>query len=73
MRSDCARFSDRSAGGLHYSNAGLEIGPDGELTGKPGVQSVSNGIAEPPGDTFALDQAQFKRPHDPEHRAWARI
>jgi hypothetical protein len=65
MRGDCARFSDRSAGGLHYSNAGLEIGPDGELTGKPGVQSVSNGIAEPPGDTFALDQAQFERRHDP--------
>src|ERR1700710_2121659 len=31
----------------------------------PGSQSVSNGIAEPPGDTFALDQAQFERRHDP--------
>src|SRR3954453_15803307 len=30
----------------------------------PGSQSVSNGIAEPPGDTFALDQAQFERRHD---------
>src|SRR3954453_12698773 len=31
----------------------------------PGSQSISNGIAEPPGDTFALDQAQFERRHDP--------
>lgn len=30
----------------------------------PGSQSMSNGIAEPPGDTFALDQAQFERRHD---------
>ncbi len=30
----------------------------------PGSQSVSNGIAEPPGDTFARDQAQFERRHD---------
>jgi CxxC motif-containing protein (DUF1111 family) len=29
------------------------------------MQSVSNGIAEPPGDSFALDQAQFERTHDP--------
>ncbi len=27
----------------------------------PGSQSVSNGIAEPPGDTFALDQTRFER------------
>jgi CxxC motif-containing protein (DUF1111 family) len=31
----------------------------------PGSQSTSNGMAEPPGDTFALDQAQFERRHDP--------
>ena len=30
----------------------------------PGSQSISNGIAEPPGDTFALDQAQFEKRHD---------
>jgi len=30
----------------------------------PGSQSISNGVAEPPGDTFALDQAQFERRHD---------
>src|SRR5215831_2706795 len=29
-----------------------------------GSQSVSNGIAEPPGDTYALDQASFERAHD---------
>jgi CxxC motif-containing protein (DUF1111 family) len=27
----------------------------------PGSQSISNGIAEPPGDTFALDQTRFER------------
>jgi CxxC motif-containing protein (DUF1111 family) len=27
----------------------------------PGSQSVSNGIPEPPGDTFALDQQRFER------------
>jgi CxxC motif-containing protein (DUF1111 family) len=36
-----------------------------QVIGQPGSQSVSNGIAEPPGDTFALDQAQFERRHDP--------
>lgn len=35
------------------------------LADNPGSQSVSNGIAEPPGDTFALDQAHFERRHDP--------
>ena len=51
--------------GFTTPTQGLTIGPDGELIGKPGSQSVSNGIAEPPGDTFALDQAQFERRHDP--------
>jgi CxxC motif-containing protein (DUF1111 family) len=40
------------------------ISSTGELTVTPGSQSISNGIAEPPGDTFALDQAQFERKHD---------
>src|SRR5580692_2769631 len=44
---------------------GQTVGPTGELTVNSGSQSVSNGIAEPPGDTFALDQAQFERKHDP--------
>jgi CxxC motif-containing protein (DUF1111 family) len=51
--------------GFTTPTLGQNIGPDGELTGNPGTQSVSNGIAEPPGDTFALDQAQFERKHDP--------
>jgi CxxC motif-containing protein (DUF1111 family) len=51
--------------GFTTPTLGLAVGPGGELTGQPGSQSVSNGIAEPPGDTFALDQAQFERRHDP--------
>jgi CxxC motif-containing protein (DUF1111 family) len=51
--------------GFTTPTLGLTIGPNGELIGNPGSQSVSNGIAEPPGDTFALDQAQFERRHDP--------
>ncbi len=35
------------------------------LTQSAGSQSFSNGIAEPPGDTFALDQAIFERREDP--------
>ncbi|MBV9266169.1 MAG: hypothetical protein JO061_08385 [Acidobacteriaceae bacterium] len=35
------------------------------LAVNPGSQSVSNGIQEPPGDTFALDQAKFEQNHDP--------
>src|SRR5260370_9585677 len=31
------------------------------LSDCPGSQSVSNGIAELPGDTFAIDQARFER------------
>jgi CxxC motif-containing protein (DUF1111 family) len=30
----------------------------------PGTQSVSNGLAEPPGDNFPLDQAVFEKTHD---------
>ena len=35
------------------------------LSENPGSQSVSNGLAEPPGDTFALDQQNFEKTHDP--------
>jgi CxxC motif-containing protein (DUF1111 family) len=35
------------------------------LASNSGSQSVSNGIAEPAGDTFANDQAFFETPHDP--------
>src|SRR5882757_8732315 len=34
------------------------------LADNAGSESISNGIAEPTGDTFALDQAQFERKHD---------
>ncbi|HTA60175.1 MAG TPA: di-heme oxidoredictase family protein, partial [Candidatus Baltobacteraceae bacterium] len=51
--------------GFTTPTLGQAIGATGELTVNPGSQSVSNGIAEPPGDTFALDQAQFERRHDP--------
>src|ERR1700744_5872343 len=43
---------------------GFTVGETGELIGNAGSQSVSNGIAEPPGDTCAIDQAQFERRHD---------
>ena len=36
------------------------------LIDNPGSQSISNGLTEPPGDTFALDQQQFERRHDPK-------
>src|SRR5580698_2537822 len=51
--------------GFTTPTLGQAIGPTGELTVNAGSQSVSNGIAEPSGDTFALDQAQFERRHDP--------
>ena len=51
--------------GFTTPTLGLTVGPNGELVGNAGSQSVSNGIAEPLGDTFALDQAQFERRHDP--------
>jgi len=50
--------------GFATPTLGQTIGPTGELTVNSGSQSVSNGIAEPPGDTYALDQAQFERVHD---------
>jgi hypothetical protein len=34
-------------------------------TQTPPPPTVGNGLAEPPGDTFAMDQAQFERVHDP--------
>jgi len=34
------------------------------LAQNQGSQSVSNGIAQPPGDTYALDQAKFEEDHD---------
>jgi hypothetical protein len=34
------------------------------LASNPGTQSFSNGLTEPNGDTFALDQAVFETVHD---------
>src|SRR6266700_961754 len=34
------------------------------LAQNPGSQSISDGIAQPPGDTYALDQASFELDHD---------
>jgi CxxC motif-containing protein (DUF1111 family) len=34
------------------------------LAQNPGSQSMSNGLAEPPGDTYALDQQAYERIHD---------
>src|ERR1700747_857188 len=34
------------------------------LVQNPGSQSTSNGIAEPSGDGYALDQASFEQEHD---------
>jgi CxxC motif-containing protein (DUF1111 family) len=51
--------------GFSTPTLGQTVGANGELTENAGSQSVSNGIAEPPGDTFALDQAAFERRHDP--------
>jgi CxxC motif-containing protein (DUF1111 family) len=34
------------------------------LAQNPGSQSTSNGIAQPPGDEYALDQAKFEQDHD---------
>jgi CxxC motif-containing protein (DUF1111 family) len=34
------------------------------LAQNPGSQSISNGIAQPPGDDYALDQTRFEQDHD---------
>src|ERR1700681_1000744 len=34
------------------------------LSQNPGSRSISNGIEEPPGDTFALDQQIYEQTHD---------
>jgi CxxC motif-containing protein (DUF1111 family) len=50
--------------GFTTPTLGQTVSPTGDLTVDAGAQSISNGIEEPPGDTFALDQAQFERRHD---------
>ena len=40
--------------GFTTPTIGQTLDASGQVTGTPGVQSISNGIAEPPGDSFAL-------------------
>jgi hypothetical protein len=58
-------YAAEAPAGFTTPTLGQAVSTTGELTVNAGAQSVSNGIAEPPGDTFALDQAQFERRHDP--------
>src|SRR6201982_2980784 len=69
----CISFSVFALGALAIVVAGIaKQGPPKAPTGfdtptlaqDPGSQSVSNGIAEPSGDTYALDQARFEQDHD---------
>src|ERR1700745_635524 len=69
----CISFSVFALGVLAIVVAGVaQQGPTEAPTGfdtptlaqDPGSQSVSNGIAEPSGDTYALDQTRFEQDHD---------
>src|ERR1700731_1585461 len=69
----CISFAVFALGALAIVVAGVaQQGPTEAPTGfdtptlaqDPGSQSVSNGIAEPSGDTYALDQARFEQDHD---------
>ena len=59
------QYATEAPAGFTTPTIGQTVGPMEELLATPGSQSVSNGIAEPTGDTYALDQAQFERRHDP--------
>ena len=69
----CVSFAVFALGALAIVVAGVaQQGPTEAPTGfdtptlaqDPGSQSVSNGIAEPSGDTYALDQTRFEQDHD---------
>src|ERR1700751_450543 len=69
----CSSFAVVALGTLAIVVAGVaQQGPTEAPTGfdtptlaqDPGSQSVSNGIAEPSGDTYALDQTRFEQDHD---------
>jgi CxxC motif-containing protein (DUF1111 family) len=51
--------------GFTTPTLGQTLNANGEATVTPGLHSASNGITEPPGDTFARDQAVFELRHDP--------
>ena len=57
-----AAFALTAQEGATEAPAGFTTPP---LTQSPAPQTTSNGLAEPPGDTFVLDQLQFERVHDP--------
>jgi hypothetical protein len=66
----CISFAVFGLGALAMVVAGIaQQGPTEAPTGfdtptlaqDPGSQSVSNGIAEPSGDTYALDQTRFEQ------------
>src|SRR5579859_6523110 len=58
-------FAIRLAGVAQQSATEAPAGFDTPtLAQNPGSQSTSNGIAEPPGDTYALDQSAFELAHD---------
>jgi CxxC motif-containing protein (DUF1111 family) len=56
-----ALFVLLTAGGLTEAPTGFDTPL---VATNPGSQSVSNGIAEPAGDTYAMDQAIFEQKHD---------
>ena len=69
----CISFAVFALGALAMVVVGIaQQGPTEAPTGfdtptlaqDPGSQSVSNGIAEPSGDTYALDQTRFEQDHD---------
>jgi CxxC motif-containing protein (DUF1111 family) len=58
-------FAIRLAGVAQQSATEAPAGFDTPtLAQNPGSQSTSNGIAQPPGDTYALDQSAFELDHD---------
>src|SRR5580693_39934 len=69
----CVSFAVFGLGTLAMVVAGIaQQGPTEAPTGfdtptlaqNPGSQSVSNGIAQPAGDTYTLDQTKFEQDHD---------
>src|ERR1700758_652858 len=69
----CISFSVFALGALAIVVAGVaQQGPTEAPAGfdtptlaqNAGSQSVSNGIAQPPGDTYVLDQTKFEQDHD---------
>src|SRR5215469_6964752 len=53
------------AGGAQQSSTEAPVGFDTPtLAQHPGSKSTNNGIVEPAGDTYGLDQASFEQEHD---------